>query len=291
MNINDFIISKEEIDRRLNDIFSDENRKENTAFKAAGYSILNGGKRVRPTLLLEFYRMCGGRNDEAYSFALALEMIHTYSLIHDDLPCMDNDDMRRGKPSCHRAYGEDMALLAGDALLTLAFKTASSVKTIPADRVVSAIGFLAETAGISGMIGGQVIDLSIEDRAVPIETVRDMYLKKTGALLRAASSVGCILAGREDMVKNACEYADNVGLAFQIVDDILDKIGDENLFGKPIGSDDKNRKTTYVSKYGLEQSKKIASELTDNALKILDKFDGDSSELKRITVKLLDRKY
>ena len=291
MNNNGFIINKEEIDRRLMLIFSDENCGDNAAFKAAGYSILNGGKRVRPILLLEFYRMCGGDNDEAYSFALALEMIHTYSLIHDDLPCMDNDDMRRGRPSCHKAYGEDMALLAGDALLTLAFKTASTVKTIPADRVVKAIGFLAEMSGISGMIGGQVTDLNIENSAAPIEVVRDMYLKKTGALLKAASSIGCILAGREDMVEKAGEYADNVGLAFQIIDDILDKTADEKLFGKPIGSDDKNQKTTYVSKYGLEQSKKIAAELTENALKILYKFDGDSSELKRITNELLDRKY
>ena len=226
---------------------------DNSAAQAMKYSLLSGGKRIRPILLLEFYALCGGMGGSALNFAAALEMIHTYSLIHDDLPCMDNDDMRRGRPSCHKAFGEDTALLAGDALLTLAFKTAAETDGIPADRVLKAIAVLAENAGISGMVGGQVEDLAFEKSGATIEQLRGMYLKKTSCLLSAAAVCGSILAGADDEeLKYAAEYAEKLGLAFQIIDDILDCTSDEKTLGKPIGSDEKNGKTTYVTLLGVE---------------------------------------
>ena len=265
---------------------------DNSAAQAMKYSLLSGGKRIRPILLLEFYALCGGNGDSALNFAAALEMIHTYSLIHDDLPCMDNDDMRRGRPSCHKAFGEDTALLAGDALLTLAFKTAAETDGIPADRVLKAIAVLAENAGISGMVGGQVEDLAFEKSGATIDELRGMYLKKTSCLLSAGAVCGSILAGADDEeLKYAAEYAEKLGLDFQIIDDILDCTSDEKTLGKPIGSDEKNGKTTYVTLLGIDGAKAEAERLSNEALTALCKIKGDNAALRELTADLLDRKF
>lgn len=277
-----------DIEKRLEDCIT----ADNTAAQAMKYSLLSGGKRIRPILLLEFYALCGGKGDNALNFAAALEMIHTYSLIHDDLPCMDNDDMRRGRPSCHKAFGEDTALLAGDALLTLAFKTAAETDGIPSDRVLKAIAVLAENAGISGMVGGQVEDLAFEKSGATIEQLRGMYLKKTSCLLSAGAVCGSILAGADDEeLKNAAEYAEKLGLAFQIIDDILDCTSDEKTLGKPIGSDEKNGKTTYVTLLGIDGAKAEAEQLSNEALAALCKIKGDNAALRELTADLLDRKF
>lgn len=258
--------------------------------QAMRYSVENGGKRIRPALLLEFCRVCGGDYKKAVPFACALEMIHTYSLIHDDLPCMDNDDFRRGKPSCHIAFGEEYALLAGDALLTLAFETAMK-SNLSAEITVKAAKELAKAAGVMGMVGGQVLDLQNEGRKVGVSDLQKTDELKTGELIRAACVLGCVCAGADDKKIAAAEkYAHDIGIAFQIVDDILDVTSDEETLGKPIGSDEENQKSTYVSLLGIEKSRKTAEELTLNAQKALDAFDGDVSSLKDFAEKLKNRK-
>ena len=258
--------------------------------QAMRYSVENGGKRIRPALLLEFCRVCGGDYKKAVPFACALEMIHTYSLIHDDLPCMDNDDFRRGKPSCHIAFGEEYALLAGDALLTLAFETAMK-SNLSAEITVKAAKELAKAAGVTGMVGGQVLDLQNEGKKVGVSDLQKTDELKTGELIRAACVLGCICAGADDKKIAAAEkYAHDIGIAFQIVDDILDVTSDEETLGKPIGSDEENQKSTYVSLLGIEKSRKTAEELTLNAQKALDAFDGDVTSLKDFAEKLKNRK-
>lgn len=279
------------IDARLDILLSESDKKYDEVIRAARYSLISSGKRIRPILLLEFYKLCGGDDDCAYNFACALEMIHTYSLIHDDLPCMDNDDFRRGKPSCHKQFGETMALLAGDALLTEAFNAASRTMGIPAERIVEALAVLSANAGINGMIGGQVIDLINTDSISADDTVQ-MYLLKTGALINSATVCGAILAGAEDDKKAAAaEYAEKLGLAFQIIDDILDAEGDEATLGKPVGSDSKNDKKTLVARFGVEKCREFADTLTKEALAALDKFEGNKENLVALTEFLLLRKY
>ena len=218
-------------------------------------------------------------------------MIHTYSLIHDDLPCMDNDDFRRGKPSCHKQFGETIALLAGDALLTEAFGAASRTMGIPAERIVEAMTVLSANAGINGMIGGQVIDLINTDEITADDTVA-MYKLKTGALINSATVCGAILAGADnEMKKVAAVYAEKLGLAFQIIDDILDAEGDEATLGKPVGSDSKNDKKTLVARFGVEKCREFADTLTKEALETLNAFSGDKTNLIAITEFLLLRKY
>lgn len=256
------------------------------------YSLLLGGKRIRPALLLEFYKANGGEGDNAVPFALALEMIHTYSLIHDDLPCMDNDDMRRGKPSNHKVYGEDTALLAGDGLLTLAFGVAASTKGIPAERVVAAIKALSDLAGVNGMVGGQVIDLQSEGKSVSADVIEELNLLKTGGLLRAAAKIGAILAGADQsLVEKADQYGKSLGMAFQIVDDILDVTSSAEVLGKPTGSDQKNGKSTFVSLYGIEECRQRVDSLTNEALSCLDCFSGDTLFLKELTLYLAKREH
>jgi len=291
MMLNSILLDyKNKINSRLDILLPLSGQLYDSVVTAARYSILDSGKRIRPIILLEFYRLCGGNDDCAYHFAAALEMIHTYSLIHDDLPCMDDDDMRRGRPSCHKQFDEATALLAGDALLTEAFSTAAKTAGIPCDRVVRALSALSSCAGVNGMIGGQLIDLESEGKTVSVSTVNEMCRLKTGALIKAASTIGCILAGADDeKISSAALYAEKVGVAFQIVDDILDHEGDEATLGKPVGSDDKNSKNTFVSLLGIDECRKLASQLTDEALEILDSFDGDSAVLKELTKYLLCR--
>ena len=246
------------------------------------YSLKIGGKRIRPVLMAEFYSLCGGRGEGIYNFAVALEMIHTYSLIHDDLPCMDNDDFRRGKPSCHKAFDEATAVLAGDGLLTEAFSFAAKAEGIDDASKIKAISVLAECAGVHGMIGGQVIDIQNEGKQISREKLLKLYAMKTGALIIAAAKIGCILANAEDKVPLAIQYAKNVGLAFQIVDDILDATGDEALLGKPLHSDAKNNKTTFLTFIGLEESRNTVSKLTDEAKSCVDKIASDGEFLKQM---------
>lgn len=262
-----------------------------TVVEAMRYSLLSGGKRIRPLLLGEFYKLFSGSDCGYEYFALAVEMIHTYSLIHDDLPCMDNDDMRRGKPSCHKAYGEATALLAGDALLTDAFYVASLTDGIPSDRVRKAIGMLSYYAGYRGMIGGQVIDLAYENNSATAEILEKIDRLKTGALIKASVMIGAYLAGAgEDDIKKCEEYADALGIAFQITDDILDVTSDAETLGKPVGSDEKNGKSTYVSLLGIDKCRETAAILTNKALSVLSSFDGDTDNLKSVTEYLLKRK-
>lgn len=264
-------------------------------FRAMRYSLLAGGKRIRPVLVLEFCGLCGGDQEAALPFACAIEMIHTYSLIHDDLPCMDNDGLRRGRPSNHVVFGEAQALLAGDSLLTMAFETmlsSESIRKIGAQRAANAAGVLARAAGAYGMAGGQAIDLMSEGKRIPMETLQKMDECKTGALIRAAAKMGCILAGAEDgLICAADKYAAAVGFAFQIVDDILDVQGDAKALGKPVGSDRENSKSTYVSLLGLEDAKRAVLELTKTAVSALGAFKGDTDYLREFAEKLAARNH
>lgn len=240
---------------------------QSKVLEAMRYSLLGGGKRLRAALLLAFYEACGGSGEKAMPFACALEMVHAYSLIHDDLPCMDDDDLRRGKPSCHKAYGEATALLAGDALLTHAFDTMLHADAEPA-LILKAAACLSEAIGCFGMIGGQVMDLANEQQNHISEArLRDTDALKTGALIKAACQMGCILAAAEDKLPAAQDYADKIGLAFQITDDILDVTSSTEELGKPIGSDKEQNKATYVSLYGIEKAKEISAQLLEEAKK------------------------
>ena len=280
------------VENRINELFPEKNVGYYAVIDAARYSLLLGGKRIRPAIVFEFCRLLGGDMSVATDFSVALEMIHTYSLIHDDLPCMDDDDMRRGKPSCHKKYGEDIALLAGDTLLTKAFYILSKADVSP-EVSVKAIELLADFAGENGMIGGQVLDLSFEENSPTAEQLTDMCNKKTGALICCSASLG-VLASKnvtEQNLANAQLFGQKLGLSFQIIDDILDCTADEKALGKPIGSDRRNGKTTFVTLYGIEQSRALAKKLTNEAMNILDEFDGDTESLKQLTAYLLDRNY
>ncbi len=256
--------------------------------EAMWYSLSAGGKRIRPVLVMEFCRVCGGDTKNAEAAACAIEMIHTFSLIHDDLPCMDNDDYRRGKPSCHKAYGEATALLAGDALENLAFGIIADA-IIPDSVKVRLVQTLAKAVGVNGMIGGQVIDTEYEGKNIPEEMLLRMYSMKTSALLKAACLMGCICAeADEEKMTAAIKYAENLGLAFQIIDDILDITGNEQQLGKPIGSDAANGKITYASLNGLEKSNSYAAKLTENALDSLSAFEN-TEFLNELTLYLLKR--
>lgn len=268
------------------------NYGESVVCDAMKYSSEIGGKRIRPVLTLEFCRICGGDINDAVAFACAVEMIHTYSLIHDDLPCMDDDDMRRGMPSCHIKFGESYALLAGDGLLTHAFKTLTFSPLFEKNprAVAEAVRILSELSGPLGMIGGQVVDLKSEGMEVDLQRLSLMDKLKTGALIKCACLLGVIAAGgtTEQMIA-AENYAEKVGQAFQIVDDILDVTADESELGKPVGSDAESNKSTYVTLLGLEESQKIADQLTDEAVKSLDVFEENSKFLKELAFMLAKR--
>lgn len=259
--------------------------------KAMAYSLENGGKRIRPMLTLEFCRLCGGDFMKALPLAIGVEMIHTYSLIHDDLPCMDDDDMRRGKPSSHKVFGYANALLAGDSLLTHAFETVLSAPELSGDIKARAGLELAKAAGCSGMIAGQVMDLANEGKKASLNEVKATDKRKTGELIRVSALLGCIAAGAdEEKIKASEKYCDNIGLAFQIVDDILDVTSDEETLGKPIGSDSEKEKSTYVSLLGLEESSRYASELTEKAKKSLEIFGSEGEFLLELADRLSGRK-
>ena len=221
--------------------------------------------------------------------ALALEMIHTYSLIHDDLPAMDNDDLRRGKPTNHKIYGEATAILAGDALLTMAFSVLGRENAAP-DICGAIIREIADAAGAGGMVGGQALDMAAENKQISLEELKKLHLGKTGALIRASVRVGAILAGaKEKELTNLTEYAENLGLAFQITDDILDAVGDTATLGKPTGSDEKNHKSTYVSLVGIDKARELAQDAVNRALSALQNFDGNADFLRCLAKKIITR--
>ena len=281
------------IENALYGCLPDKNCREGVLIDAMRYSLEAGGKRVRPRLVLEFARLCGGSEEAALPFACAVEMIHTYSLIHDDLPCMDDDDLRRGKPSNHKVYGEDIALLAGDALLTLAFETLADDKTaeLAGDRACRlAAKTLARYAGADGMVGGQVIELKSENTNAPLEVLREMDEKKTACLIQAACELGCIAANAgADKRRAAALYGESIGVAFQIQDDILDQTSSDEELGKPVGSDNENSKSTYVSLLGIEKCRALVDELTNQAIEALSAFDADTEALRDYALALAKR--
>lgn len=283
---------REDINACLLKITKDKPELQKIVCEAMEYSLSAGGKRIRPMLVLEFCRICGGDYRKYLEIACSIELIHTFSLIHDDLPCMDDDDFRRGRPSCHKKYPEAIALLAGDALNTLPFEIISKNAiegVISFETAVKLINVLSSAVGVNGMIGGQVIDIEAENRTVSIDELNILQSLKTGALIKAACEMGCILANREDLIECADKYAENIGRAFQIIDDILDVEGDFEQLGKPIGSDAESVKSTYVTLLGLEKSKEISKKLTDEALDILENFDN-TDFIREITQYLLVRK-
>ncbi|MEG2679674.1 MAG: polyprenyl synthetase family protein [Oscillospiraceae bacterium] len=243
-------------------------------YNAMNYSLLAGGKRLRPIMALEVCRMCGGDVGDAMPMACAVEMIHTYSLIHDDLPCMDDDDLRRGRPTNHKVYGEATAILAGDGLLTAAFEFALGQGSgILPERRVAAAACLAKAAGARGMVGGQALDMAGEGRGVTRAEVEELQRLKTGALICAAAEMGCIVAGGTETQRAAVrKYAQKLGLAFQVRDDMLDVEGDLDSMGKTLGSDATNEKSTFVSLLGLEACRGYVAQLTEEAVAALDQF-------------------
>ena len=242
-------------------------------FEAVEYSLLAGGKRLRPIFALDFCRMCGGDWKNAAPFAAAIEMIHTYSLIHDDLPCMDNDDFRRGRPTNHKVFGEGMAVLAGDALLTDAFMIAASAKLPNPGDMGMAIGLMAEGAGSLGMVGGQVLDIMSEQRELTEREVLDIQSRKTGCLIHIACCLGVIAGGgSKEQLDAAARFAADLGLAFQIRDDMLDVIGTQEEMGKGVGTDE--TKNTFVKLYGLETCEKLVQQYTKSAIEALKAFEN-----------------
>lgn len=283
-----------EIEAAIERYIPQEKAAEQQLIDAVRYSLNLKGKRVRPSLTLAFAELCGGSVDAAMPFACAVEMVHTYSLIHDDLPCMDNDDFRRGQPTNHKVFGENIALLAGDALQSMAYTAMLSDEAVTAVggvRAARAAHILAEKSGLLGMVGGQVIDLSMEHKTVDIELVRLMEEKKTANLIEAACMMGCVVAGAEEEKINAAErYAHAIGLAFQIVDDILDVTSTAEELGKPIGSDIDNEKNTFMSLLGIERCRESVAWLTEEAIDALNVFDGDTKDLADFAVALANRK-
>ncbi len=266
-----------------------ENEPNRTIYEAMLYSIKAGGKRLRPVIMMLTAKMLGTEPEKVLPFASAMEMIHTYSLIHDDLPSMDNDDLRRGKPTNHKVFGEATAILAGDALLTKAFEVATwNVQDADPVRVIKALECLATASGADGMVGGQIIDIESHDE--DLELLKYLHSLKTGAIIRASGVIGAILAGADDTQIAAIDsFCYNLGIAFQIQDDILDVTGQEEELGKPIGSDNENNKSTYVTLCGLDKAQELVSEYTEKAIRSLDIFEG-REELVALAKKLVGRK-
>ncbi|HOP99387.1 MAG TPA: polyprenyl synthetase family protein [Acetivibrio clariflavus] len=281
------------VNNYLEECIKEKDILQKSVYNAMRYSLLAGGKRLRPVLSLAVCDMLEGDLKEVLPYACAVEMIHTYSLIHDDLPSMDNDDYRRGKPTNHKVYGEALAILAGDGLLNMAFElmlenTSSNCNNI--ENKVKAMAYIARSSGVRGMIGGQVVDIESENSEVPVETLEYMHRLKTGALIKASVISAAIIcnASKEDIQKLGT-YAEGIGLAFQIKDDILDVEGSVEKLGKKVGSDASNKKTTYVSIYGLDKSKQMLAETTEKAIKSLDSFGQKAAFLKELAEYLVIR--
>lgn len=294
---NDFQAQMEQKVRKIEEILQEylprQRGYQSIIMEAMSYSLLAGGKRLRPMLMLETFRLYNGSSKALRPFMAAIEMIHTYSLVHDDLPAMDNDDYRRGRKTTHVVYGEDMGILAGDALLNYAFETAfKAFVTDPENSLLTgrALTVLGEKAGIYGMIGGQVIDVKETGHSVSKDMLDTIYKLKTSALIEASMMIGAILGGvSEEEVKKVEKIAEYVGKAFQIQDDILDVESTKEVLGKPIRSDEKNDKTTYVTLLGLEGAKKEVEKLSDEAIRLLHQLSGENEYLERLLLWLVHR--
>ncbi|MDY4475281.1 polyprenyl synthetase family protein [Mitsuokella sp.] len=264
---------------------------DKTLADAMEYSLMAGGKRLRPILLMAAADAVGVDGAQFVTTGCAIEMIHTYSLIHDDLPAMDNDDYRRGKLTNHKVYGAGMATLAGDALLTLAFEVMLRQQGVTEATRLAVVREMSRAAGQNGMVGGQAIDLESEGKEIPMERLREMHMGKTGALFRAAVRSGAILAGATDnQLAALTKYADAFGLTFQITDDILDVVGDEATIGKPVGSDERNHKSTYVTLLSLEKAQALAKATVEDAIAALTSFGSEADFLRDLVQMLIERK-
>lgn len=297
-DLNAYLDSKrKQINSALNEILQNSSDSGNLT-AAMNYSIMAGGKRLRPVLCIAAAESVDGDEKNVLRAACALEMIHTYSLIHDDLPAMDNDDLRRGKPTCHIEFDEATAILAGDALLTLAFQILSSMG-FPTDSTdekhaikwLEVINMIAQAAGPKGMIGGQMLDIASEGKSLPIDKLKKMHYLKTGALIEASVCSGAILGGGGSKeIEHLKIYAKNIGLAFQVTDDILNVEGDPIVMGKAVGTDKEHKKATYPSLLGIEKSKSFARDLINNALQALGIFDNKSDPLRAVAGYIIERK-
>lgn len=282
------------VEMLLNEYMPKEEGYQKTIFEAMNYSLSAGGKRLRPILTLEACKLVGGNEKDAIPFAVAIEMIHTYSLIHDDLPALDNDDLRRGRKTNHKVYGEAMAILAGDGLLNYAYEIMlrESIGKDDSNRYLRAINEIAKASGIYGMIGGQVVDIESEGKSISMDKLDFIHMNKTAAIIIGCMRAGAIIgSANEIQLENITKYAKNIGLSFQIVDDILDVIGDEAKLGKKVGSDIDNEKSTYPSLIGLDKSKEIAKKLIEEAKLSISGIDKDKEFLNSLADYIVDREY
>ena len=282
------------IEEALKGVFAEPKGPEADIIASMNYSLLSGGKRLRPILCMAGAEAVGGEGRDVLPVACALELIHTYSLIHDDLPVMDNDDLRRGRPTNHKIFGEAVALLAGDGLLTEAFRLMSgsdATQRVNPNLLLKVIGLVAAAAGYRGMVGGQVVDIQSEGKEVQPSVVAFIHAHKTGALITAAVSSGAILGGgKEAQIEAITRYGENIGLAFQIADDLLDIEGDSEHLGKPVGGDARKKKITYPSVVGLKKAKETQREMVEEAIRALKIFDHKADPLREIAVYIIERK-
>lgn len=293
-DLNSYLVSKNNyINNSLNEILRDR-LSSSRIISAMEYSLMAGGKRIRPVLCIAAAEAVGGKADKVLPAACAIEMIHTYSLIHDDLPAIDNDDLRRGKPTCHVAFDEATAILTGDALLTLAFQILSSIELKNehyASKWLSVICAISRAAGYQGMIEGQMRDIASEGLMLTLNELEEMHSLKTGAIIEASIYCGAIIEnGNIEQIKQLGIYAKNIGLAFQVTDDILNVEGDPKIMGKAVGTDKNRKKSTYPSIMGIDKSREFAEKLADNALQALDGFDNRSDPLRAIAGYIVERK-
>lgn len=293
MDIKEIITEKADIiNKVLRGYTEHENNPQSLIYEAMNYSLFAGGKRIRPVIMLLVCDMLSGDENEVMPFACAMEMIHTYSLIHDDLPAMDNDDYRRGKLTNHKKYGEAIAILAGDALLNKAFETVTSAVYKDSSRAIKAMSVLSKSSGTEGMIGGQTVDIESEGKKISPDELLYLHSLKTGAIIRSSGVIGAIMAGAgDDEIKAVDEYCKNFGIAFQIQDDLLDILGNEEILGKATGSDSANEKTTFVTLYGIEESKKAVDSYTEKACSALDVFGNKAQQLKALAYLLVNRSF
>jgi len=295
-DLSSYLFSKQKQINRTIDTLISQTSNSSVVVSAMRHSLMAEGKRIRPVLCIAACQAVGGRTEDALMAACALEMIHTYSLIHDDLPAMDNDDLRRGKPTCHIAFDEATAILTGDALLTLAFEILSSneinhININNACKWLRVINIIAKASGYKGMIEGQIKDIAAEGSRIGLEDLEKIHALKTGALIEASISAGAILGnGSIDQIRQLGIYAKNIGLAFQVIDDILNVEGDPAVMGKDVGTDQVREKSTYPSILGIEESKVFSKNLVNNALQALDYFDNKSDPLRAIAHYIIDRK-
>ena len=295
MDIQNYLVrQREKIDRFLDAVIPDGQTLPRLLYESMRYSLLGGGKRIRPILTMAAAEAVGRQDDGILSFAAALELIHTYSLVHDDLPAMDNDDYRRGRPTNHKAYGEGMAILAGDALLTMAFELCSNPdfkESVPPGRLVQMIYELAIGSGHGGMVGGQVLDIQAENQDIDLETLQTIHNFKTGRLIRAAVRIGGIFGGATSSQLDALTgYAENIGLAFQIADDVLNMTGTREELGKDAGTDAKRGKKTYPSFYGIEGARELGEQSVRKAIERLEEFDHKADPLRAIAQYIVSRR-